>query len=207
MTATALKLVNRKGFDSADFQRLLGFVGITDKAAVRAGRRALDKTATWLKRRFKAAVSSEMDLPVQFVRQRMQTYRTTQTKLYSKVWLGLDLLNAELLGKTSRQTKKGLRIGRFTFAGAFKSRVYGKGEKGWIRKNSKHFDEDLYPHRTNNKSVPDELKGRFPVVKIRVDPKEADDIFQQLQVEAEAHLHSLIVKELKVEMTRAAARA
>lgn len=203
MTGMSLKI---SGVSQHDFQHLINFFGITEKRAQLAYRRAVDKTMTWLKREASKDISGQTGIPMKVLRKRLQAYRTSKALMRGKVWFGLNALDADYIS-SGRQIKAGVKVGRHFFPGAFKASIYSSKQKIWIRKSSKHFDPNMYPSRRGRATggvVNDESRGRFPVVKVRVDIEEAEDIFVNWIAKAESYLARLINKELNIEIQRAA---
>ncbi len=193
-------LAPRVDVNSAEFEALIRRLGITEKAAIRAYRRAADKTLTWLKRQVAKDVNGTTGIPMKALRKRLKAYRTTQRSMRAKLWLGLNAISADELGR-ARQQRSGVRVGKFFFRGAFRARIYGGGEKVWIRRNSKWFDPDLYPARVRpgDRGAP----HGFPVVKVRVKLEEAESRFVYWTARMEAYLNTLLMKELDLEVRRA----
>ena len=193
-------LAPRIDVDGVDFAALSKRLGLTDQAARRAYRRAADKTLTWLKRQVARDVNGTMGIPMKVLRKRLKAYRTSQRSMRAKLWLGLNAIDAGEIGK-GRQQRAGVRVGKFFFRGAFKARIYGGGEKIWIRRDSKWFDPDLYPSkvRPGNRGTP----PGFPVVKVRVKLDEAENRFVYWSARMEAYLNTLLMKELDLEVRRA----
>lgn len=103
---------------------ILGRV-LSEAAMIRAWRRALRKTANWVKGQTAKAVSKETKIAQKVIRQRL--YFFLRSKAEGKVWLGLNRIEAHRLGKV-RQTRKGVSAGRFSFPGAWlKKKVAPEG--------------------------------------------------------------------------------
>lgn len=90
--------------------------GLPASAMQAAWRRTLRKTANWIKVQTAKAVSKGTQIPQKVLKQRI--YFFLRSKDSGKVWLGLNPIEAERLG-TVRQTRKGVRAGRFMFEGAW----------------------------------------------------------------------------------------
>lgn len=193
-----------KGVSQQEFDRLIRLFGITEKRSIAAVRRALDKTATWLKKEASKGIARETQIPIKVLRKRLLSYRTSPKLMRSKVFFGLRLIDAEHMGAPRRQ-KAGVKAGKHFFPGAFLGSVYSPTEKIWIRKTSKHYDPNLYPHSTDarsNTEFLDQEGGRFPLVKARIKTDEAESIFVEWVAKAEGYLARLINKELNLEIKK-----
>lgn len=186
--------------DGTNFEALVRRLGLTEQAAKRAYRRAADKTLTWLKRQVAGDVKESLGIPMKVLRKRLKAYRTTQSRMRAKLWMGLNAIDTEQIGR-GRQLRSGVRVGKFFFRGAFKARIYSFDEKVWIRRDSKWFDPDLYPHRIRpgDRGAP----HGFPVVKVRVKLEEAENSFMYWVARMEAYFNTLLMKELDLEVRRA----
>lgn len=200
--------LNISGVGKDEFAHLTRFFGLTEKRVQLAYRRAVDKTMTWLKKEASKDISGSTGLPMKVLRKRMLAYRTSRTLMRGKVFFGLRAIDADYLGG-GRQLKAGVKVGKHMFTGAFKASIYSSRQKIWIRKSSKHFDPNMYPHRSGRSGTDysTDTHGRFPVVKVRVEIEEAEDIFVQWVAKAESYLARLVNKELNIEIKRAAAHA
>jgi len=201
-TALALKI---SGVSQQDFQHLINYFGITEKRSQLAFRRAVDKTMTWLKKQASKDISGQTGIPMKVLRKRLLSYRTTKTLMRGKVWFGLRAIDADRIS-AGRQLRAGVKVGKLNFPGAFKQSIYSSDKKIWIRRSSKHFDPNLYPSRKGRSGgeFTSRSGGRFPVVKVRVEIEEAEDIFTQWVAKAEAYLANLVNKELNIEIRRSA---
>lgn len=195
------------GLDEKDFSRMIGDLGITEKRASAAYRRAVDKTMTWLARLARKDISGAMGIPVKALRHRLMQYRTTRSLMRAKVWFGLKTLDATRAGK-GRQLKSGVRVkSKYFFPGAFRAAVFNSDEKIWVRRSSKHYDPNVYPAergKPDSSGFVSKSGGRFPLIKARIDLEEAEDIFTQWVARAEARLSQAIHEELAKELVRSA---
>ncbi|MGQ7939084.1 phage tail protein [Paraburkholderia sp. D1E] len=91
--------------------------GLSPSAMQAAWRRTLRKTAGWIKSQTGKEVSKGTQIPQKAIRKRLYFFmRSADT---GKVWLGLNPIEAHRLGSV-RETKKGMRAGRFMFDGAWR---------------------------------------------------------------------------------------
>ena len=92
-----------------------------------AWRRALKKSANWVKGQTAKHVSAEMHIAQKLVRQRLYFFLRSADK--GKVWLGLNAVEAHRLGNP-RQTRRGVSVGRHRF------------DKAWIYRSARGSKSD-----------------------------------------------------------------
>ena len=118
-----------------------------------------------------------------------------------RVWIGTADVDAMTLGRAS-QNRRGVRVGRRSYRGAFLARIYTNREKVWIRRSSRHFDPDRYPTRRQHRrgyhgNLPASMRGRFPVVKAAVP---IDDTVQAVIKDQEAEFETIFLKHYRHEL-------
>lgn len=96
---------------------------LTPRAMQNAWRRTLKKTGKYLQSQVAKKLSPIAQIPQKVIKQRLYYFVKSLDK--AKVWLGLEKLAAERLGK-ARQTKKGVKVGKHLFEKAFyrKNKVF-----------------------------------------------------------------------------------
>jgi hypothetical protein len=153
--------------------------GLSSSAMQAAWRRTLRKTAAWIKSQTGKEVSRGTQIPQRAIRQRLYFFmRSADT---GKVWLGLNPVEAHRLGSV-RETKKGMRAGRFTFDGA------------WRQTKAKP-DGPIY-QRTG--------KARTPFEVVTVDwSKTGDPAFRRAAKMCEARLMTILKQEVNYEIQKA----
>ncbi|WP_035552123.1 phage tail protein [Burkholderia sp. 9120] len=153
--------------------------GLSPQAMQAAWRRTLRKTAAWIKTQTGKEVSKGTQIPQKAIRKRLYFFmRSADT---GKVWLGLNPIEAHRLGSV-RETKKGMRAGRFTFDGA------------WRQTKAKP-DGALY-QRTG--------KARTPFEVVTVDwSKTGDPAFRRAARMCEERLMTILRQEVNYEIQKA----
>ncbi|WGS50846.1 phage tail protein [Paraburkholderia sp. D15] len=153
--------------------------GLSASAMQAAWRRTLRKTAAWIKSQTGKEVSKGTLIPQKVIRKRLYFFmRSADT---GKVWLGLNPVEAHRLGSV-RETKKGIRAGRFTFDGA------------WRQTKAKP-DGPIY-RRTG--------KSRTPFEVVTVDwSKTGDPAFRRAAQLCEERLMTILKQEVNYEIQKA----
>ncbi|AOL04147.1 phage tail protein [Burkholderia contaminans] len=91
--------------------------GLSRAAMQAAWRRTLRKTAQWIKSQTAKEVGGATKIPQKVIRRRIFFFlRSADT---GKVWLGLNPIEAHRLGNAAK-TRKGMRVGRQSFEGAWR---------------------------------------------------------------------------------------
>ncbi|QDQ24933.1 phage tail protein [Chitinimonas arctica] len=147
-----------------------------------AWRRTLRKTSTWVKAQVAKTVAQDTRVPQKVLRQRL--YFFLHSRDSGKVWLGLNPLQAHRLGK-SRQTRRGVSVGRHRFAGAWT--MAQRAPTGPVFQ------------RTG--------KARYPITEVKLDwddPGEA--AFRKVAAQVEARLLVVLRQEVNYELHKALGR-
>ena len=167
-----------------DIKQVLDLMyGLPPAAMQNAWRRTLRKTANWVKSQTAKAVSKETRIPQKLLRQRL--YFFLRSRDTGKVWLGLNAIEANRLGKT-RQTRKGVTAGRFRFDGA------------WLMKKIAP-DGPVY-RRTG--------EGRLPYEQVKYDwSGSGEAAFRDAAGRAEERLLVVLRQEVNYEIQKAIGRA
>lgn len=108
----------RLDVDTSRVALLADAFGANIKQMQAAELRALNKTMTWLRTHTVRAVSKETKVAAKILRQRVAAYKANRRNPRGRVWAGLDPIKARRLGRF-RQLKRGVRMGRHVFEGAF----------------------------------------------------------------------------------------
>ena len=150
--------------------------GLSQEAMLRAWRRTLRKTATWLKSRMAKTVNRETHFAQKVIKARLKYFQ--QTLDQGKLWAGLNPLNAAWLGK-ARQGKSGVTVGGYQFPGA------------WIMKH--HPNRGVFMRAGG---------ARFPIVKktIEWDAAAGKALAAELPG-VEAHLLATLEHEISYELS------
>lgn len=157
--------------------------GLPPAAMQNAWRRTLRKTANWVKSQTAKAVSKGTKIPQKVLRQRL--YFFLRSRDTGKVWLGLNAIEANRLGKV-RQTRIGVTAGRFRFPGA------------WLMKNIAP-DGPVY-RRTG--------KDRTPYEQVKYDwSSSGETAFRDAAARSEERLMVVLRQEVNYEIHKAVGRA
>lgn len=117
--------------------------GLPPSALQNAWRRTLRKTANWIKSQTAKAVSKETKIPQKLLRQRL--YFFLRSRDTGKVWLGLNAIEANRLGKP-RQTRRGVTVGRHRFEGAWMMRQAAPDGPVYRRKGKDRMPYEMVKH-------------------------------------------------------------
>lgn len=148
-----------------------------------AWRRTLRKTVKWVQTQTAKIVSKATNIPQKLLRQRL--YFFLRSRDSGKVWLGLNAIEAERLGKV-RQTRRGVTAGRFRFEGA------------WLMKKVAP-DGPVYRRKG---------RGRMPYERVKFDwSGHGDAAFREAAAKVEARLLVILRQEVNYEIQKAAGRA
>lgn len=151
-----------------------------------AWRRALKKSANWVKGQTAKQVSAEMHIAQKLVRQRLCFFLHSADK--GKVWLGLNAIEAHRLGNP-RQTRRGVSVGRHRF------------DKAWIYRSKRGSKSDGKVYRRVG-------KARMPIEGVKLDwADKGEAAFRKAAAEIEARLMVLLEQEVKYEILKATGRA
>ncbi len=178
----------RAAFDDAAFQPLARL--LDDARIIAAARRAMRKTAGWVRTQMARALGNEARLPKRLLATRGNVYDKGWRDggdggLAFKVWFGLDPIFADRIG-TPIKTTRGYRVGRHRFDGAFmpkRGRYAGK----------------LY-HRTTD--------ARLPIMRARVEIDELGKrVFARLEPRIPERFNELLRQEMNYEIAKMEGRA
>ena len=176
-----------------------------------AWRRTLRKTSNWIKSQTAKAVSKETKIPQKLLRQRL--YFFLRSRDTGKVWLGLNALEADRLGK-ARQTRAGVTVGRHRFQSAwiYRSR-YGDGGKQRsikIKRSSGAVETKSYNSSDANTGKVFQRVGkeRTPYQRVKFDwSASGEAAFKEAAARAEERLMVVLRQEVNYEIHKAVGRA
>lgn len=153
-------------------------------AMQRAWRRTLRKTSNWVKGQAAKAVSSKTKIPQKVLKSRIYFFlRDGNT---GKVWLGLNPLEAERLGKP-RQTKSGVTVAKRRFNHA------------WVMKPSSKAAESKIGGVFERVG-----KARNPFRRVKIDwSSEGEAAFKTVATAAQQRLIELLMQEVNYEILKA----
>ncbi|NDY41254.1 hypothetical protein G3N55_00115 [Dissulfurirhabdus thermomarina] len=155
--------------DIREIERASSMFAATIREADLARTRALRRTAREIRTQVRREAARELRIPQRALSGRLYLSRVRPGDEAAALWIGTLPVPAVAVGRP-RQTKKGVRVGRRSWRGAFVARIYGR-EQVWIRRSSRHYDPALYPtrHRAGDRfGAAGHLRGRFPVVRAAV---------------------------------------
>lgn len=117
-------------------------VGAIPQQVRPAVHRALRKTGTAMWKPIRADAAKRANVPVKALRRRVfRHFSPTRDAL--SLWFGAYRVGLSQLGK-ARQTKRGVRVGKRFYLGAFLGRGKLAGRGIFIRYGSPHFDPNVY---------------------------------------------------------------
>lgn len=151
-----------------------------------AWRRALKKSANWVKGQTAKHVSAEMHIAQKLIRQRLYFFLRSADK--GKVWLGLNAVEAHRLGNP-RQTRRGVSVGRHRF------------DNAWIYRSKRGSKNDGKVFRRVG-------KARMPITAVKLDwADKGEAAFRKAAAEIEARLMVILEQEVKYEILKATRNA
>jgi len=155
-------------------------VGVTERAAKKAARRAITKTARWMRTQAARDVSGATGIPQKHIRRRLGSYARGEEGMARSVWLGTNPIPAHRLGR-ARQTRRGVTVGRRRYPGAFMP---------WPEQGGPVFRR--------------EGQSRHPIERVEEQIAEhGEAAMSRLQVRAQHRFTELLSQELRYEMMRA----
>ncbi|MBC6686702.1 phage tail protein [Wolbachia pipientis] len=97
--------------------------------------KALNKTALWLKAKAAKEISEEKKIKLTIMRRRLRIFKAKTSRLEVLIRANLYDIKASLMGKM-RQTKRGTKIGKHEFIGAFTATM-PRGNSGVFRREGR----------------------------------------------------------------------
>jgi len=137
--------------------------------------RALRKTTKWLETHSKRELARELQLPIRVLSVRFRhTFYLKGGERAAQVWFGLDPVQVRHIGK-ARQNKRGTRVGKHQFDGAFVATM-------------KSGHENVFKRKT---------KERLPIEVIRLPiDEQAEPVFERYYKRATVRFTELLQQEL-----------
>lgn len=129
-------------------------VGAIPQRVRPAARRALRQTGTKMWKPIRSDAAKLANVPVKALRRRVFRHLSRSRDALS-LWFGAYRVGLSQLGK-ARQTKRGVRVGKRFYFGAFLGRGKLAGRGIFIRYGSPHFDPNVYATPKRNPS-PDSI--------------------------------------------------
>lgn len=157
---------------------------------LRAAQRALRKAANSAMSRAAGPIASHNGLPVRAVRKRMSAMRNQSNPMAYSLWFGTMPIAAINLG-SPRQTRKGVRVGKQLFSGAFVTALGGNQQI--VRRSAQSA---MASGRDKNGRV---RRGRLPieVMRAEIDYDHATDVLTR---EAENGMRRELPRLLRAEL-------
>lgn len=166
-----------------DIESIARSIEATEAQVALATRRALNKTAMWVRTRLLREASSTTGIKQKDIRQRLRLYKATRDRLSATVWLGSGaiVVKAGALGRM-RQTRTGAAVKGHFFEGAFVATM-PNGHRG------------IY-ERLGRKRLPiEELEVSFQ-------QHYSDIVRRKIDMEAMQYFEVVFERELKFVMSR-----
>ena len=120
---------------AANISKIIADFNATEKHAVVASMRSLNKTALWLRTQATREISKNRRITQKIIRQRLRILKASRRQLKSHVLASLGGVTATKVGKP-RQTKTGARVKQYDFPGAFVATMPG-GHTGIYKRKRK----------------------------------------------------------------------
>lgn len=149
------------------------------KKVKKAAVRALNKTALWLKAKAAKEISEEKKIKLTIMRKRLRIFKARTSRLEVLIRANLYDIKASLMGKM-RQTKRGTKIGKHEFIGAFTATM-PRGNSGVFR-------------REGRKALP------IQEVKLGLEPEASKIIKELVNYETEGIFEKYFERELELKV-------
>tara|TARA_B100001564_G_C20645205_1_gene674098 strand:+ start:1462 stop:2001 length:540 start_codon:yes stop_codon:yes gene_type:complete len=127
---------------SIDFQgrervnKVIADLQATEKQALLAAVKTLNKTALWLRTHATKDISKERRIPQKVIRERIDMLRAARNNLQARVRANLRGIHPGKIG-TLRQTRKGAQVKSFLFEGAFVAQMPSAKVPGIYKRKGK----------------------------------------------------------------------
>ncbi len=120
---------------SGSIEKVMQSIDAERKKVEKATERALNKTALWLKTQAAKEISEEKKIKLTIMRKRLRIFKARTSRLEVLIRANLYDIKASLMGKM-RQTKRGTKIGKHEFIGAFMATM-PRGNSGIFRREGR----------------------------------------------------------------------
>ncbi|MGI0120291.1 phage tail protein [Zooshikella sp. RANM57] len=156
---------------------------ISEAAFNRAANRAVNKTARWFRYHVLKEVSANIGISQKILKERfkLSLISPKSNKKYASFWSGLLGVDPIKIGK-GRKTKKGYKVGKYSFDGVFKAYQAGRWED---------WKTGVYERVSDNR-LP--IKRYFMPIEDRVKP-----IIERIYGRAQAQIFKKLRQELNYE--------
>lgn len=154
--------------------------------------RALNKTMKWLRTHAVRAVSKEMKVAAKIVRQRIRAFKASRRRRVGRVWAGLQPLGVHRLG-TVKKLRRGVRVGRHTFKGAFGVDT-GKGKISVFQRTGES------KRKMQRGSYTGKMREPIERVDLDIDTDPVRDRLKELFGEAQRRFFEVFRQELKYQV-------
>lgn len=167
MAGAKFELVFNQSDVNAAIQAMAATPAQIKKASDRAARHTMKALSTLIAR----SISSELNIPVNKLKSRLNVRKYGGSSPIWILWVGLNAMPVDQIGEVS-QSQQGLSHRNGLVKGGFHKDVFGNGRKGWIRKKRARDLGLKLPgleKGKNNVTFKGHLAGRYPVVRIATD--------------------------------------
>lgn len=120
---------------SINTDSIIQSIGAERKKVEKATERALNKTALWLKTQAAKEISEEKKIKLTIMRKRLRIFKARTSRLEVLIRANLYDIRVSAMGKM-RQTKRGTKIGKHEFIGAFAATM-PRGNSGIFRREGR----------------------------------------------------------------------
>lgn len=118
-----------------NISEIIADIGATEKHAVVASMRSLNKTALWIRTQATREISKNRRITQKIIRQRLRVLKASRRQLKSHVLASLRGVTATKVG-TPKQTRSGAKVKQYNFPGAFVATMPG-GHTGIYKRKRK----------------------------------------------------------------------
>ncbi|WP_253302203.1 MULTISPECIES: phage tail protein [unclassified Wolbachia] len=120
---------------TGSIEKVMQSIDAERKKVEKATMRALNKTALWLKTQAAKEISEEKKIKLTIMRKRLRIFKARTSRLEVLIRANLYDIKASSMGKM-RQTKRGTKIGKHEFIGAFMATM-PRGNSGVFRREGR----------------------------------------------------------------------
>ncbi|WP_264328461.1 phage tail protein [Wolbachia endosymbiont (group A) of Andrena hattorfiana] len=164
---------------SGSIEKVMQSIDAERKKVEKATMRALNKTANWLKSKAAKEISEEKKTKLTIMRKRLRIFKARTSRLEVLIRANLYDMRASFIG-SMRQTKRGTKIGKHEFIGAFTATM-PRGNSGVFR-------------REGRKALP------IQEVKLELEPEASKIIKELVNYETEGIFEKCFERELELKV-------